>query len=130
MRKSLAASLAIIMLLVMVISGCSTEVKAYTEPAQMVNVGANQEFTIALGSNPTTGYSWQEEHDKANLEFVKKDYRADDNTGKQLVGSGGTEFFVFKALNAGQTRITFTYRRPWETPSPQDQQQVFTINIK
>jgi inhibitor of cysteine peptidase len=130
MKRLIAASLAVIVLLAAILSGCSSGVQAYTESGQVVNTEVNQEITIALGSNLTTGYGWQEAYDNAALNLIKKDYKTDDKTGKQLVGSGGTEFFVFKALKKGETKINFTYRRPWETPSPQDQQQVFTINIK
>jgi inhibitor of cysteine peptidase len=130
MKKILMAALAAVVLLALVLSGCSTQAKAYTEEGQVINVGANQEFTIALGSNATTGYSWQATYDSQALEKVKDEYKADDTTGKQIVGSGGTQYFYFKALKIGETKIKFTYYRPWETPTAQDQTQTFTINVK
>jgi inhibitor of cysteine peptidase len=119
-----------VLLLVVPFTGCSTAVQAHTDSARVIDAGINQEFTIAMGSNPTTGYSWQADFDKVNLNQEKDEYKADDHSGKNLVGAGGTQYFTFKALKAGETRITFSYRRPWEPASDQDQKQVFTINVK
>jgi len=130
MKKLLTVAIAGLALLTIVLSGCSTEVKAFTEPGQVVNTGVNKEFSIALGSNITTGYSWQVAYDSNALNLVEKTYKEQDNTGKQIVGASGTEYFKFKALNNGETKVTFTYRRPWEQPSAQDQTLVFTINVK
>jgi inhibitor of cysteine peptidase len=129
-KKLLFGALVAIMLVAVVLSGCGSPVEAYTDSGKMINVSVNQEFTIALGSNPTTGYSWQAAYDKPVIELVRNEYKPDDHTGKNLVGSGGTEFFVLKALRKGETKVTFTYRRPWEQPSLQDQTQVFTIEAK
>jgi len=113
-----------------VLSGCTTSAKTFTEPSQINNTGVNQEFSIALGSNISTGYSWQAVYDEKELTLVEKTYKAQDNTGKQIVGAAGTEYFKFKSLSKGETKVTFTYRRPWEQPSAQDQTLVFTINVK
>ena len=76
----------------------------YSESGQPINVDTNQVFTIALQSNPTTGYDWQPVIDQGFLSLVKKDYQQDDHSGQQLVGSGGTDFFTYKALKTGQPR--------------------------
>jgi inhibitor of cysteine peptidase len=130
MKKYLAAVLAVVALLSIALSGCSTEAKIYADSGRGINTGVNQEFTIALGSNITTGYSWQPIYDANVLALVNKEYKADDKTGRQVVGSGGTEYFHFKALKKGETKINFVYYRPWETPTPQDQSQTFTIDVK
>ena len=130
MKKLLTVALAGVALLAMVLSGCSTQAKAFTDSSQVINTRVNQEFTIALGSNITTGYSWQPTYDENALNLVEKTYKEQDNTGKQIVGASGTEYFNFKALSKGETKVTFTYRRPWEQPSAQDQTLIFTINVK
>jgi len=130
MKKSIMISMVSIALLTIVFSGCSTPAKAFTEPNQTINTGVNQEFTIALGSNISTGYSWQAAYDEQALTLVEQTYKEQDNTGKQIVGAAGTEYFKFKSLHKGETKVTFTYRRPWEQPSAQDQTLVFTINVK
>jgi inhibitor of cysteine peptidase len=91
-----------------------------------VNISVNQEFIIALGSNPTTGYGWQESHDQTMLELLKWNYEEAATEG--VVGAGGIEYFRFKALKAGQTEITLVYQRPWEEEVLE--QKVFTVYVK
>ncbi len=112
------------------VAGCIGEVKTYTDSGQTIDIGVNQEFVIALGSNPTTGYGWQESHDKNMLELMEKTYKPGEEAKQGLVGAGGVEYFRFKPLKTGTTEITLVYRRPWEEPTPQDVTKVFTVNIK
>jgi inhibitor of cysteine peptidase len=110
------------------VAGCVGEVETYTDPGQTVTIGLNQQFVIALGSNLTTGYSWQESYDRNMLELVEKIYKEEAKEG--VVGAGGVEYFRFKTLNKGETEVTLVYKRPWEEPTPQDVTKVFTINIE
>ncbi len=110
------------------LTGCLGEVKTYDDAGQTIEIGVNQEFVIALGSNQTTGYSWQESYDETMLELVEKTY--DEDAEEELVGAGGIEYFRFKALEEGETTITLVYKRPWEEPTPQDLTKVFTVNIE
>lgn len=130
MKSILMLVLSAAVLFSMLLSGCGSQIKANTDSAKAISVDVGQEFIIALGSNPTTGYSWQPEFDSNNLALTNKEYKADDTTGKQIVGAGGTEYFHFKALKNGESTIKFTYYRPWETPAPEDQTQTFTVNVK
>ena len=130
MKRLIMILLVSMALLSLVLPGCATSAKAFTEPSQIINTGVNQEFVIALGSNISTGYSWQAAYDEKALTLVEQTYKEQDNTGKQIVGAAGTEYFKFKSLTKGETEITFTYRRPWEEPSAQDQTLVFTVNVK
>jgi len=109
-------------------AGCASEVKTYTLSGEVISVGVNQEFMIALDSNPTTGYSWQESHDETMLKLVEKTYKPGDQAKQGLVGAGGIEYFQFKALKTGETKVTMNYNRPWETEVLE--QKVFTVNIK
>jgi inhibitor of cysteine peptidase len=110
------------------VAGCVGEVETYTDPGQTINIGINQQFVIALGSNPTTGYSWQESHDTTILELVEKIYKEEAKEG--VVGAGGVEYFRFKALKAGETEITLVYKKQWEEPTPAEVTKVFIINIE
>jgi len=110
------------------LSGCVGEVKTYTDSGQTINIGVNQEFVIALGSNPTTGYMWQVSHDKNMLDLVESKYEMGKEAKQGVVGAGGVELFRFKALKIGRTEITIVYKRPWEKQSVD--QKLFTVNIK
>jgi inhibitor of cysteine peptidase len=115
-----------------VLSSCSgggEGIKTYTDANQPVEVGVNGQFVIALESNPTTGYSWQESHDEAMVKLGDKSYKQGGSGEKSLVGAGGTEYFTFQALKKGGTKITLVYRRTSEQPSPQDKTSVFTVKI-
>ena len=111
-------------------AGCVGEVKTYTDSGQTIDISVNQEFVIALGSNPTTGYGWQESYDESILELVEKTYKPGEATKQGMVGAGGVEYFRFKPLKAGETEITLVYKRPWEEPTPQDVTKVFTVSIR
>ena len=110
------------------LTGCAGAVKTFTDPGQAISIGVNQEFVITLGSNPTTGYMWQESHDETMLELVEKTYEPGEAAKQGAVGAGGVDYFRFKALKTGETKITMTYKRPWQEESVE--QKVFTVNIK
>jgi inhibitor of cysteine peptidase len=109
------------------VAGCIGVAKTYDDPGQTIDIGIKQEFVIALGSNPTTGYSWQESHDQTMLELLEKSYKEEAKEG--VVGAGGIEYFRFKALKAGETEITLTYQQPWEGGGV-GETKVFTVEIK
>lgn len=109
------------------VAGCTT-VKTYDDAGQDIDIGVGQEFIIALGSNPTTGYSWQASYGETMLELVESTYEADE-TDEDVVGAGGVEYFRFLALEAGETEITLTYAQPWEGGGV-GETKVFTVNIE
>jgi len=118
--------LLLVVLATALLAGC-VEVETYTDAGQTVETGVNQQFVIALGSNPTTDYSWQASYDEAMLELV-----GGESTYKEpksgLVGAGGVEYFRFKALKTGRTEVTLVYKRLWEEEILA--QKVFTIHIR
>jgi inhibitor of cysteine peptidase len=113
---------------VLTVAGCIGVAETYDDPGQTVDISVNQEFIIALGSNHTTGYSWQESYDQSMLELLEKVYKEQAQEG--AVGAGGVEYFRFKAVQTGQTEITLVYHRPWEEPTSQDLTKVFTVDVK
>ena len=128
MKKFLAlVTLAVVA--ICLLTGCVGEVKTYTDSGQTISIGVNQEFVIVLGSNPTTGYEWQESYDEAVLEMVgEKTYKPSKEAEEGIVGAGGVEYFQFKAIKKGETEITLVYKRPWEEEIAE--QKVFTVNIE
>jgi len=112
------------------LSGCTTEVQAYSDTSQTIDIKTDKEFVIliALESNPTTGYSWQASFDATALELVEQTYELGDYAKEDVVGAGGTELFRFKALKSGTVQITFDYQRPWEDESID--QKTFTVEVK
>jgi len=115
-------------LLLYLLASCGGGVNTYTDANETINMGVDQEFIIALDSNPTTGYNWEESHDETMLKLVESKYELGKQAEEGLVGAGGTQYFRFKALKTGKTQITLTYKRSWETESAD--QKVFTIDVK
>ena len=127
MKKHLILASAIMLALTLV-TGCGGDTETYSDAEQAIDIGVNQEFTIALNSNPTTGYSWQESYDESVLELVEKSYRPGAKAEPEVVGAGGTEYFQFKALQPGETELVMTYKRVWEEEYLE--QLAFTVNIE
>ena len=76
--------------------------------------------TFAFSSNPTTGYTWEAKQDGASVKQAKDWYEADpEASGKvAMAGRGGTQYYIYEAVSAGGTTLTFNYLRPWETEGP------------
>jgi len=106
-----------------------SQLPTYIDEEETITVSVNQEFVIALDSNPTTGYDWEESYDESMLSLVEDKYEPDEKAAG-LFGAGGTQYFQFKALKVGETEVTLVYKRPWEEPSPQDVTKVFTVSIR
>ena len=83
-----------------------------------IEINTGDTLTLILGSNPTTGFSWQEQaqvSDKAVLEQTNHQYldpAAKD--GQPVMGASGKDSWVFKALKSGTSQVTLSYSRPWE----------------
>ena len=126
MKKYLLLVMAAVIVTSLVV-GCGG-IKTYTDPEQTIKVKVNQEFKIALGSNPTTGYDWLVSHDKSKLGLIETKYEADEKAKDGMVGGGGVKYFHLKALTKGETEVTLTYRRPWEEEILE--RKVFEVSIK
>jgi len=124
--KKLLVVVTSLMIVACLTTGCIDGVKANMNTDDRIITGTDQEFVIAVDSNPTTGYMWEASYDHSILDLVEEGYDADQEPG--LVGAGGTQYFRFKALEKGDTKITLTYKRSWETDYAE--QQVFNVSIR
>jgi len=89
---------------------------SYSDDSQPINTAAGKAFVIELESNPTTGYSWGADFDGKMLSQVSKEYSSPISLSG-MVGTGGTDKFVFEALAAGTTELKFKYYRSFEPPT-------------
>ncbi len=101
----------------------------YTEADQAIETAVGAEFTIALDSNPTTGYSWDfaEEFDPGVLTLVDSRFQPPQTQRK---GAGGTQFWTFRARRAGRTEIALKYFRTWEKGIPPIREVLFTVTVE
>jgi len=118
--KSIKILSIFLFLIIMVLPAFSKE--------DIINVNVGDNFKIELKSNPTTGYQWQlaEPINKNTVELVSSDYIL-PNTN--LTGAGGKEVWIFKAIKAGEIKISLKYVRSWENVQPIDQ-NTYVIKVK
>ena len=100
------------------------------EANQKLEAKAGAEFCLELAANPTTGYSWHlaKPLDSGLVELNDSDFQQDPAT-KGLMGAGGVERWIFKALAPGQTVIELAYKRPWEKEQPPVRRFTVTLSI-
>jgi len=124
-----------LLILVLVLAGCggkptqpAVDQLVITEPGKNIEVTAGNEFKIIIDSNPSTGYHWEliGNLDETLIQFVSKDYRADEPV---LAGSGGSDIWTFKALAAGEAKIVLGNYPPGQG-EPAIQEVTFTVIIK
>jgi inhibitor of cysteine peptidase len=129
--KKINLTILVVILVLIMVAGCSGGgPETYTDPAEMINVKADEEFVIALESNPTTGFAWEAEYDSAMLTLVEQLYESDEHE-EGMVGVGGTDYLRFKALAAGSTEIKLIYSQPWEEEEGEnDEHLTFNVEIK
>jgi predicted secreted protein len=86
--------------------------KHITQDVVIENGGS---LIVILGSNPSTGYSWQKAviGNSAILPEYSRQY-VEGISG--LVGAPGKDTWTFKTNQAGSSTITFNYNRPGEQP--------------
>jgi predicted secreted protein len=88
-----------------------------------ITVKKGQEFTITLESNPTTGYQWIPTFNTSIINLVSHNFQP----STKLMGSPGTEIFIFKATNQGTEPLKMIYKRSWEKEFVKE--KVFMINV-
>jgi inhibitor of cysteine peptidase len=120
--------LSLLFIFTFIISACkANRPLKITDPAQAIEVNTGDEFTIVIESNPTTGYHWEIMGELSNVEFVSKDYQAEEPIA---TGSGGVDMWTFKAISTGEAQITLGYYPPYEDPEPPQQTITFVVKVK
>jgi inhibitor of cysteine peptidase len=123
-----AKGLAIWLVLLVLASGCGSAPGVYSKSESGVDIRVEQQFTIALDSNPTTGYEWEAQFDKSMLKLVETKFEPGEPVKPGIYGIGGKQMFIFQGLSQGKTSVTLMYKRPWEEKAIE--QRTFTVNIK
>ena len=142
MKKRLMVILAPIVLLSL-IAGCTAggrvSIPTYVNPVETIFVDAGEQFVIQLSYDRDVGYLWYEEYDTSKLELVQSTCvvcLADEEevlarlgyTYYGLAGELSAQFSEFKALEAGETQVTMSYRSS-QTAEPVET-QTFTVIIE
>jgi len=81
---------------------------------------------IVLEENPSTGYMWSvKASEEGIIEIVKDRYLE----GQSAPGAPGQHMWRIKAIEKGETTLTFNYERSWEENSSIET-KTFTIVVK
>ena len=115
-------------LAIYMVAGCVGKAeKTYTDPEQLIDIGVNEAFVIALDCDDTYPlFSWQINYDATMLVWEDRWFEV------SRLKLFGTESFKFKALKPGETEITMVYMKFKEPEEPEEviDKKVFTVNIK
>lgn len=78
-----------------------------------IEAAVGSDVTVTLASNPTTGYSWQlsEVPVAGLLRLIGHRFERPETA---MLGAGGRDIWIFKAVGVGQTQGVLEYARPWE----------------
>jgi len=90
-------------------------------------------LTVALGSNPTTGFQWSEfaeVSDETIIQQISHMYVGKDYETPPPPGTSGEEVWIFKALQRGTTTIYLEYSRPWVEEEIGYWTVTITVNIR
>lgn len=111
------------------ISSAQAEPKQYQYPPKPIEVAPGEEFVIVLKANWTTGFSWQlaQPVNESVITVLRSEYKPSEPV---LDGSGGREFWTFRAKAAGTTTVPFKYVRTWEKGKAPADTVEFTIIVK
>lgn len=102
---------------------------ASAEAQSRIEVATDKMFTLALESNPSTGYQWElaQPLDETKLKLVDSFYREPQT---DRVGAAGVQLWLFRALASGETTISMKYVRPWEKDVAPVETVSLTVIIK
>ncbi|WPP39682.1 protease inhibitor I42 family protein [Paenibacillus hunanensis] len=122
---------------VQVISASSEGASAVNESKvvnQTITVNANQDFTIKLQENASTGYTWSYKADP-HIHFVKSTETSSvpasvDKQNIPIVGAPNDKTLTFKATKPGTYQLTFKYERAWEKDATSAETVVYTVHVK
>jgi inhibitor of cysteine peptidase len=100
----------------------------FRDPGVPIQVPRDKEFSIALASNPSTGFRWKMTlpEDQQVVKLLGSEHVVSQEV---MPGVPGEEVYKFKAITAGETKVDFVYERPWE-PKEAPTRKIFTILVQ
>jgi inhibitor of cysteine peptidase len=150
MKRIFVFSLVSILLLPLLITGCAStkevsptsalktqtveitldEFSAQKSMLKYVEITYPGAVTVRLGSNPTTGYSWEvtEIIHPEVIKQISSNYEEPTDTG--LVGAGGMDVWVFNATDTGLAMIRMSYGQQWEGGEKDTYAVTINVNIR
>ena len=156
MKKIIVFGLVSILLIPLLVAGCTKEEPATPEvpplnggqEAKMIELTTDDfmaenhitrnveiispgSLIVSLGANPTTGFQWSEAAEVSAPSVIKQvehNYVEPQASGEEpAVGAPGKDVWVFDSQQAGDGTIKMSYSRPWE--GGEKGEWTLTINV-
>jgi inhibitor of cysteine peptidase len=95
------------------------------DDGKTIEVPVGAEVVIRLPDNPSTGYRWEIDTDKACVSVARQHFEQQSD----LVGGGGESSWVLRAIAPGVSPVKLMLRRPWEDERAAIQRFAVTLRI-
>ena len=99
-----------------------------------IKIGVGNEFTLALCSNPSTGFQWAEQAEISDSELITQVTHEvvppAEKDSPPPPGTPGDQVWVFKARSPGQCTISLDYSQPWDGGEKSTWTFVVNVNIE
>jgi predicted secreted protein len=99
-----------------------------TDAGAPVTVRAGETFFIALGSNPSTGYSWSQTIEDPKILSYEGAVR--QTPSQAMPGAPGQQIFIFHADRSGTSTILFAYAKSFDPNAPAGKTLSYTIQVQ
>jgi inhibitor of cysteine peptidase len=98
------------------------------DAASGITVKPGEDFFIALTSNPSTGYGWQQT--TTNGLIIAYEGNVRQPAAQTEPGAPGQQIFIFHANRSGTTTIVLTYTRAFEPDAPPAKTLTYTVTVQ
>ncbi len=106
------------------LEGNTVEIPESVQESGMAAVESGNRASISFDANATTGYAWDYTFDEEGIVEEQSNSYDTDEHSEGIVGYGGRQNYLFKAVKEGKTTARFSYRRPWDASS-----QIYSISV-
>ncbi len=115
-------------ILALLLTSCTTSTSLTgSDNGKTIQAHIDDTISIALDSNPSTGYSWAIEKNNTTLLTLKQSEFSGSNG---VPGSGGTQTFTFVAKSAGTVNLQLKYWRSFEGDKSITRRFAVTLHIQ
>lgn len=95
------------------------------DDSRTVDLHVGGKVVIQLPDNPSTGYRWEIDADKACVKIERQHFEQQSHQ----VGGGGESSWVLRAITPGVSTVKLMLWRPWEGERAAIQRFVVTLRI-
>lgn len=85
--------------------------------------------TVELYHNPSSGYRWEYDMDKAGVLSYSKSHYTPDSDSALTGKGGGTQNYTFRAIGTGTVNITFSYYKYENGKKVVSSQYIYTYTV-